>query len=118
VPWLGPAVCDHLTSLAAAGTPGVVVIPAGFICDHLEVVYDLDLQAAKLARGLGLPMARAATPGTDPRFVSMITELVTERRSQPASVRALGSMGAGPDLCRDECCPRPVRTAGRPGAGA
>jgi ferrochelatase len=119
VPWLGPDVCDHLKSLAADGAPGVVVIPVGFVSDHLEVVYDLDLEAAKTARGLGLPMARAATPGTDPRFVAMITELVAQRRGRPAPGEALGTMGAAPDLCRDGCCPRPtLRPAGRPEARA
>ena len=115
VPWLGPDVCDHLESLAADGVPGVVVIPAGFVSDHLEVVYDLDLEAAKMARSLGLPMARAATPGTDPRFISMITELVTERRDRRVPGQALGTMGAAPGTCRDGCCPRPAqRPAGRP----
>jgi protoporphyrin/coproporphyrin ferrochelatase len=119
VPWLGPDVCDHLTALAAEGAPGVVVVPVGFVSDHLEVVHDLDLEAAKVARGLGLPMARAATPGTHPRFVSMITELVSERRGQLASARALGSLGPGPDFCPNDCCPRPAfRQAGRPGAQA
>jgi protoporphyrin/coproporphyrin ferrochelatase len=119
VPWLGPDVCDHLTALAADGAPGVVVIPVGFVSDHLEVVYDLDLEAAKLARRLGLPMARAATPGIHPGFVSMITELVSERRGGPAQAAPLGSMPAGPDFCPNGCCPQPVvRRAGRPGAPA
>ena len=119
VPWLGPDVCDHLESLAADGAPGVVVIPVGFVSDHLEVVYDLDMEAAKLARRLGLPMARAATPGTHPGFVSMITELVSERRGQPAQVPSLGSLGPGPNRCPDQCCPRPAaRPAGRSGARA
>jgi ferrochelatase len=112
-------VCDHLTALAADGAPGVVVIPVGFVSDHLEVVYDLDLEAAKLARRLGLPMARAATPGIHPGFVSMITELVSERRGGPAQAAPLGSMPAGPDFCPNGCCPQPVvRRAGRPGAPA
>jgi ferrochelatase len=117
VPWLGPDVCDHLTALASHGAPGVVVIPVGFTCDHLEVVYDLDLEAAKVARGLGLPMARAATPGTHPRFLSMITELVSERRGQLGSAHALGSLAPGPNFCQNDCCPQPaIRRAGRPGA--
>ncbi len=117
VPWLGPDVCDHLKSLAAGGAPGVVVIPVGFVSDHIEVVYDLDMEAAKVARGLGLPMARAATPGTHPAFVSMITELVAERRGQPAPVPSPGSLGPGPDICPNDCCPA-GRPAGRPGARA
>jgi protoporphyrin/coproporphyrin ferrochelatase len=119
VPWLGPDVCDHLTALAADGAPAVVVIPVGFVSDHLEVVYDLDMEAAKLARQLGLPMARAATPGIHPRFASMITELVSERRGGPAPAPPLGSMAAGPDTCPHDCCPQPaVRAAGRPGGRA
>ena len=54
-------------------------MPVGFVSDHMEVMYDLDVEAAAAGRELGLPLARAATPGTDPRFVSMVTELVTER---------------------------------------
>ena len=119
VPWLGPDVRDHLESLAADGVPGVVVIPAGFVSDHLEVVYDLDVEAAKLARKLGLPMARAATPGAHPRFVSMITELVSERRGRLRPVPSLGSLPAGPNVCPNDCCPRPaIRPAGHAGARA
>jgi ferrochelatase len=118
VPWLGPDVCDHLTALAASGAPGAVVIPVGFTSDHLEVVYDLDVEAAKVARGLGLPMVRAATPGTHPSFVSMITELVSERRGRPGPPHALGSLGPGPDSCQNGCCPQPARPGARPGARA
>src|SRR5438046_2179960 len=74
VPWLEPDVNDHLATLAAAGTTSVVVSPIGFISDHLEVAWDLDNEAAGTAKELGLHFARAATPGTDPRFVGMIRE--------------------------------------------
>ena len=84
VPWLGPDVCDHLADLAAGGAPGAVLVPVGFVSDHLEVLYDLDVEAAQAGQRLGLPVARAATPGTHPRFVSMITELV---RSGPGRSR-------------------------------
>ena len=114
VPWLGPDIGDQLTELAARGAPAAVVIPAGFVSDHIEILFDLDTEAAQLARRLGLPMARAATPGTHPRFVSMITELVTERRGRPAQVPVLGSLPAGPDFCQDDCCRMP---AGRPAPG-
>jgi ferrochelatase len=101
-PWLGPDVNDALTELAEAGSAGVVLVPAGFISDHLEVRYDLDVEAAQTASRLGLPLARAATPATDPRFAKMISELVQERISGRAP-RALGSggpmLGCGPEGC-------------------
>jgi ferrochelatase len=78
VPWLGPDVSEHLAGLARAGARGAVLVPVGFVCDHLEVLYDLDVEAAGMARDLGLAVSRAATPGTHPRFVSMICELARE----------------------------------------
>ena len=66
MPWLEPDVNDHLRALAADGVTGVVVSPIGFISDHLEVVWDLDNEAAATAAELGLDFARAATPGTAP----------------------------------------------------
>jgi ferrochelatase len=118
VPWLGPDICDQLADLADAGAPAVVVVPVGFVSDHVEVRYDLDIEAAQAAERLGLPMARAATPGTDPRFVSMITELVVERRSQPARAQALGSLPPGSDFCPNDCCRMPAtQRATAPGAG-
>ena len=93
-PWLEPDIQDHLTERAKSGTRAVVVIPVGFVTDHMEVRHDLDLEAAHVADDLGLAFARAATPGTDPRFVSMITELVRERL-----------LGPGPgDTCPADCC--------------
>ena len=82
-PWLEPDVRDHLGELAQSGTKAVVLIPAGFVSDHMEVRHDLDVEAAETAETLGLAFARAATPGTSPRFASMITELVTERMALP-----------------------------------
>jgi protoporphyrin/coproporphyrin ferrochelatase len=78
-PWLEPDVRDHLGELAKAGTQAAVVVPVGFVSDHMEVRHDLDLEAAETADTLGLAFARAATPSTSPRFASMITELVRER---------------------------------------
>ena len=63
-PWLEPDVRDHLAELAKSGTLAVVVIPVGFVTDHMEVRHDLDLEAAQAADALGLAFARAATPGT------------------------------------------------------
>ena len=109
-PWLGPDVCDYLEDLARDGAPGAVLIPVGFISDHMEVAHDLDIEAGETARRLGLPLARAATPSTDPRFISMITALVTERLEGEASPVALGSPGCG----TGDCC-RVAAAAGRPG---
>jgi protoporphyrin/coproporphyrin ferrochelatase len=109
-PWLGPDINDLLAERAAAGSRAVVVVPIGFVSDHMEVKFDLDIEAAATAESLGLAYARAATPGTDPRFVSMITDLVVERLDGTAPL-ALGPLGAGPDCCRAGCC-----GAGRPPA--
>jgi len=111
VPWLGPDVTDCLAELAAAGSAGVVLVPVGFISDHMEVVYDLDVEAADAAAGLGLPLARAATPGTDPRFAAMMTELVRERLGE-VPPRALGDLGPAVGTCRNECCVASAAAAG------
>jgi protoporphyrin/coproporphyrin ferrochelatase len=121
-PWLEPDVCDHLGELAKSGTRAVVVIPVGFVSDHMEVQHDLDVEAAQTADALGLAFARAATPGTSPRFASMITELVAERialldttlpdstvsdNTSPggaASAAALGDMGVPSQTCPADCC--------------
>ncbi len=79
VPWLEPDVNDHLEDLAAQAAPGVVLIPIGFVSDHMEVIYDLDTEASATARKLDLPAVRAATPGVDPRFVAMVRDLLVER---------------------------------------
>jgi len=108
-PWLEPDVVDHLRRLAKAGTPGAVLVPIGFVSDHLEVAYDLDVEAREAAEEVGLPLARAATPGTDPRFVALVRDLVVERlRDTPPSERqALGGLGPSHDLCPAGCCPNP-----------
>ncbi|GAA4212072.1 ferrochelatase [Actinocatenispora rupis] len=110
VPWLEPDVNDHLARLAADGVTGVVVSPIGFVSDHLEVVWDLDNEAADTAKRLGLDYARAATPGTDPRFVAMVRELVTERLDPAVPRRKLGGIPVW-DACADGCCALPPRPA-------
>jgi ferrochelatase len=110
VPWLEPDVNDHLTALAADGVTSVVVSPIGFVSDHLEVVWDLDTEAAATAKQLGLDFVRAGTPGTDPRFVSMVRELVTERLN-PADPNPPPRLGTLPvwDTCPAGCCTPPRR---------
>jgi protoporphyrin/coproporphyrin ferrochelatase len=114
VPWLEPDVNDHLAAIAADGVTDVVVAPIGFVSDHLEVIWDLDNEARDTAARLGLGFARAATPGTDPRFVAMIRELVAERMDPGCPRLALGAMPPSHDHCPVGCCPAPRR----PGAPA
>jgi len=105
VPWLEPDIVDHLEALAGEGA-AVVVVPIGFVSDHLEVVYDLDTQAREAAGRLGLPFARAATPGTDESFVAMVRELLLERLAD-VPARALSPLGPWPDACAVGCCANP-----------
>jgi len=102
-PWLEPDINDLLAERAAAGSHAAVVVPIGFVSDHMEVKFDLDIEAADTAARLGLAFARAATPGADPHFVSMITDLVCERLDGTTPL-ALGALGAGPDSCPAGCC--------------
>lgn len=116
VPWLEPDILDHLRRLHAEGATGVVIAPIGFLSDHVEVQYDLDEEALQLCQELGMPMARAATVGTHPRFVDTIRELILERMEN-GPVRNLGLLPASPQVCAPGCCPRPVRpAAGQPKA--
>jgi protoporphyrin/coproporphyrin ferrochelatase len=111
VPWLEPDVNDHLHQLAERGRPAVVLVPIGFISDHMEVIYDLDTEAAATAEKLGLQLVRAATAGIDPRFVSMVRDLLLERaaveRGEEVVRAAEGSQPACWDLCPAGCCPNP-----------
>jgi ferrochelatase len=81
----------------------VVVIPVGFVSDHMEVRHDLDIEAAQTAESLGLAFARAATPGAHPRFASMVTELVRERLTGVPGA-ALGRLGVPDQDCSAVCC--------------
>jgi ferrochelatase len=111
VPWLEPDVNDHLAGLAADGVTDVVVVPVGFVSDHVEVMWDLDHEARETAQRLGLGFARTASPGTDPRFVAMVRELVVERLDPAAPKRALSPLGPSHDTCPLGCCPAPRRPA-------
>jgi protoporphyrin/coproporphyrin ferrochelatase len=103
-PWLEPDVRDHIKSLASGGASAVVVVPAGFVSDHMEVVHDLDVEAAETAASLGLPFARAAAPWSSPRFAQMVIELVAERTSPLAVPLTLGDMGPAAAVCPADCC--------------
>jgi ferrochelatase len=120
VPWLEPDINDHLVALSRAGVPGVVVVPIGFVSDHMEVVFDLDTEAAQTADRLGLPFARAATPGADPRFAAVATDLLLERaaveRGEPVERQRVGQEPVSCDRCPVGCC-RNSRDLDRPALG-
>jgi ferrochelatase len=109
-PWLEPDVNDRLRELAEGGTRAVVTVPIGFTADHMEVVHDLDVEAADTAATLGLAFTRATTPGTDPEFVAMAAELVRERLDPTLARRSCTGLGPAHDECPLTCCPslRPV----------
>ncbi|MGW2785670.1 ferrochelatase [Streptomyces populi] len=120
IPWLEPDICDHLEELHGAGVPAAVMVPIGFVSDHMEVLYDLDTDARAKAGELGLPVRRSATVGSDPRFAAAVRDLVLERAAAESGRRvarcALGTLGASHDLCPVGCCP--VRTPKPAAAGA
>lgn len=105
-PWLGPDVVDHFGELHAEGVRDVVLVPLGFVSDHMEVIHDLDDEAAGAAAALGIRLERSPTVGTHPAFVDMIVGLVREQLHPGTPRRALGSAGSWPDFCANDCCPR------------
>ena len=113
-PWLEPDVLDHLREVKAGNLASAVVLaPIGFISDHMEVLYDLDIEARQLCDSLALPMTRAKTVGVHPKFISMIRELILERMNPGTERRAVGTLGPRPDVCARDCCPAP-QPLGRP----
>lgn len=99
IPWLEPDINDAIDELAAQGVPGVVIVPFGFVSDHMEVVWDLDTEAVATATGHGMHVERTPTPGVHPRFVSGLVDLVEERvHDIPAEERPhLTDLGPWPD---------------------
>ena len=94
-PWLEPDILDYIRELHAAGSRELLIAPVGFISDHMEVIYDLDTEAAALCADLGIRMVRARTVGTAPAFVKMIRDLVCKGRFE----------------CPADCCPAPRQVA-------
>jgi ferrochelatase len=114
-PWLDPDICDAIRGLHAAGGRRLVIAPIGFISDHMEVLYDLDTEAADLCKALGIDMVRAATVGTAPAFVAMIRDLIAERAWELPGREAIGLLPANHDVCPLDCCPAPQRPTAPPG---
>ena len=128
--WLEPDINDFLRELIApegqstgegneasgSGKPsGVVVVPIGFICDHMEVVYDLDTEAKETAAELGIAYKRAETISTDPAFVSSLVDVLEERAAQARGENPfrMTVTGTGPfhTVCPQDCCLAPARPA-------
>jgi len=108
-PWLEPDILDYLRDVMTRSlATAVVLAPISFISDHMEVLYDLDIEVQRLCDSLRLPMVRAKTVGVHPKFIAMIRDLILERTAG-AERRALGSFGPRPDVCPEDCCPAPQR---------
>ncbi|WP_104109247.1 MULTISPECIES: ferrochelatase [unclassified Arthrobacter] len=106
VPWLEPDINDALAEKAAAGTKGVVVVPLGFVSDHMEVRWDLDTEAAETCAELGLTFDRSPTPGTHQKFVSGLVDLICERtiENHIEERPAMTKLGPWFDVCNPGCC--------------
>ena len=97
-PWLEPDICSYLRAERARGLAAAVICPIGFVCDHIEVLYDLDTEAAQVCSEVGLPMARAATVNDDPMFLEMMADEVLKtwgryRTGRPLSLSLPRSTG-------------------------
>ncbi|RKW71609.1 ferrochelatase [Galactobacter caseinivorans] len=115
IPWLEPDINDAITEYAEAGTRGVVVVPIGFVSDHMEVVWDLDTEAKETSEELGLAFHRVPTHGTHTAFVSGVVDLIEERLLGPdgQALRQgrVSCVTGGPwfDVCRPGCCVKQMR---------
>jgi ferrochelatase len=107
VPWLEPDICDYVKELHVQGVKFLIIDPIGFVSDHMEVIYDLDTQAAELCQELGIKMKRVPCAGSQPSFIEMIRDLIIERM-EGGNPQTVGALPAGQDNCSSECCPSGV----------
>jgi len=107
-PWLEPDLLDVLREIPEGDRRGVIIVPIGFLSDHMEVLFDLDVEAAELCQERGIPMARAGTVGTHPRFVEMVTKLILERVRPGTPQESIGNYGPSWNVCPENCCPAPA----------
>lgn len=108
-PWLEPDILDHLADQHQQGVQSVVISPIGFLSDHMEILFDLDEEAADRCQELGLSMVRAGTVGTHPAFVRCVAKLIRERLTDDCPKEAIGQYGPNWDVCPEGCCPAPRR---------
>ena len=103
-PWLEPDVCDTIEQLNQEGIQQVVVSPIGFTSDHMEVLFDLDIEAREKCAALNMAFALAPSAGTHPAFISCLRELIQEQLNPGTEKRALGTMGPAHESCPENCC--------------
>ncbi|WP_374049279.1 ferrochelatase [Sinomonas sp. ASV486] len=111
IPWLEPDINDHLDAIAVGGggtqaVKGTVIVPLGFVSDHMEVVWDLDTEALDKCRELGIEAVRVPTPGVHREFVSGLVKLISERTVDRNLAQRPHATDLGPwyDVCRPGCC--------------
>jgi ferrochelatase len=106
MPWLEPDINDAITDLAGTGTKAVVIVPLGFVSDHMEVKWDLDTEAMETSAEHDVFALRVPTPGVHAAYVTGLIDLVLERRDGvPVEDRpALTDLGPWYDVCRPGCC--------------
>jgi ferrochelatase len=116
-PWLEPDVNDVIAELPGRGAEAVVIVPLGFVSDHMEVLWDLDTEAMEAAATAGIRAVRTPTPGVDPVYVAGLVDLVEERLRGDAAADRPHRTALGPwfDVCRPACCEN-VRAGFKPAA--
>jgi len=110
-PWLEPDICDHVRVVQErSAASAIVIMPIGFLCDHIEILFDLDDEAKSACQEIGLEMVRSSTVGVHPQFVTMVRKLIQERLiGSSCPQEAMGQFGPNWDHCRSGCCPAPMR---------
>lgn len=117
-PWLEPDICDYIRQLKdERNLQNLVIVPIGFLSDHMEVLYDLDTEAKQVCDELDIEFVRSATAGIHPRLIAAVRDLIDERITGRSEKAFLGCLGASHDVCPVDCCPPPTRPTGRPGGG-
>ncbi len=108
-PWLEPDICNSIRQFHSEGGIKVCVVPIGFLSDHVEILYDLDMEASEVAQDLGMQMVRASTVGTHPEFVLAVRDLIAERVHSYETRVVVGKLPPCPDVCPVDCCPSPFK---------
>ncbi|OUU80121.1 MAG: ferrochelatase [Gammaproteobacteria bacterium TMED78] len=103
-PWLEPDIEEAIKGLPSRGYKNLVIVPIGFVCDHMEVILDLDVEAKAIAKEKNINMVRANTVGDHPTYISMVTSLIQERLRGDSNRPSLGVLGPSHNYCPPDCC--------------